>query len=213
MRLRRRPRLQRSQRHERQCRRDLQHNGNALLECRRTATGYAIYERTNSGSIVGLGNVGSTTASVNITGLTAGATESFFVGAFNATSAASSGWVSVVMPKAATLTAPTNVKATSTSSTTTLAWTDSPGATQYAIYYWNGRQAVFLGTVSSTTSSVSITGLAAGTTTQFEVVAENSTSSAASGWVNLTTPSAAATRAAIDSLFGSSPNNTGQWVP
>lgn len=177
------------------------------------ATGYYVYERTNSGSVVGIGSVSSTTTSVTISGLTAGATESFFVDAYNATSAASSGWVSVVMPKAATLTAPTNVTATATSSTTgTLSWTGSSGATQYAIYYWNGRQAIYLGSVSSSTTSVTITGLPAGATTEFEVVAENSTSSAASGWVNLTTPSAAAKTAALDYLFGSSTSNKSGWV-
>lgn len=166
------------------------------------ATSYAIYQKVGAANYE-LGTVRSTTTSVSITGLTAGATESFYVVAYNATvTSVASAVATVTMPKAVTLTAPT-VTATATSSTTgTLSWADTPGATEYAIYYWNGRQAIYLGTVSSTTTSVSISGLTAGTTTEFEVVAENSTSSASSGWVDLTTPTASATKAALDEVFG-----------
>ena len=116
-------------------------------------------------------------------------TEYFYVTAYNATSSASSGWVSVVMPAAPPVAPPTNLTATATSTTTgTLSWSASAGATGYAIYYWNGFQAVLLGTVGSGTTSVTIQGLAAGSTTYFAVVAYNNTSSAASNWVALTTP-------------------------
>jgi chitin-binding protein len=106
------------------------------------------------------------------------------------------------MPKATALLAPTNVTAAATSSTTgTLSWTDSTGATSYAIYYWNGRQSVYLGSVSGTTTSVTISGMAANTSYQFTVVAVNSTSSAASAWVTLTTPASSPSKSAIDYVF------------
>ena len=66
--------------------------------------------------------------------------------AYNSTSSASSGWVSVVMPAAAgsgadRRTSPPEPLRDATSSTTgTLSWTASAKATGYAIYYWNGFQ-------------------------------------------------------------------------
>ncbi len=125
------------------------------------------------------------------------ATEYFYVTAYNATSSASSGWVSVVMPAAPAVAPPPNLSASATSTSTgTLSWGASTGATGYAIYYWNGFRAVLLGTVSSGTTSVTIQGLAAGSTTYFAVVAYNNTSSAASNWVALTTPASSAATAA-----------------
>jgi subtilase family serine protease len=158
------------------------------------ATGYRIYELVSGAAV----QVGATTSATSLTvsNLTPGTTDYFYVTAYNSTSAASSGWVSVVMPSAATLSAPSAV-ATSTSSTTgTLSWSASAAATGYEIVYWNGFQAVLLGTVGAGTTSVSISGLTAGATTYFAVIAYNSTTSAASNWAALTTPSASAARLA-----------------
>ncbi|HEX3999676.1 MAG TPA: fibronectin type III domain-containing protein [Pirellulales bacterium] len=175
------------------------------------ATGYLIYEK-NGSSVTELGSSGTT--SVSISGLTPGATESFYVVAYNATStSAASNVASVTMPKTVALAAPTKVTATATSSTAgTLSWTDSPGATEYAIYYWNGRQAVYLGAVSGSTSSATISGMSAGTTYQFEVVAENSTSSAASGWISLTTPSSTPSKSALEYVLAESETSQTRWV-
>lgn len=168
------------------------------------ATGYLVFEKSGTSWVQVWSGTGT---SVSVSGQTAGATETFYVEAYIGTataptSTASSASVSVVMPKAAALLAPTNVTAKATSSTTgTLSWTDSAGATSYAIYYWNGRQAVYLGSVSSTTTSVTISGMTANTTYQFEVVAVNNTSSAASAWVSLTTPAATASKSAIEYVF------------
>ena len=132
--------------------------------------------------------------------------------AYNATSSASSGWVSVVMPASAAIAPPTNLVASATSTTTgTLSWAPSAGATGYAIYYWNGFQAVLLGTVGSGTTSVTIQGLAAGSTTYFAVVAYNNTSSAASNWVGLTTPVSSAATAA-DIFAQSVSKNQYSWL-
>ena len=176
------------------------------------ASGYLVFEKTGTNTWTQLGNVTSSTTSVSISGLTAGATETFYVEAYTGTAAAptstaSSASVSVVMPKAAALLAPTNVTAKATSSSAgTLSWTGSAGATSYAIYYWNGRQAVYLGSVSSTTTSVTISGMTANTAYQFEVVAVNSTSSAASAWVTMTTPAATHSKSAIEYVYS-------QWYP
>ncbi len=177
------------------------------------ATGYLVFEKVGNQSVQ-VASVGAGTTSVSISGQTAGATESFYVTAYNATSSASTGWVSVVMPKAAALAAPTNVTAKAMSATTgTLSWSASTGATSYAIYYWNGRQAVYLGTVSSSTTSVTISGLPAGSTTDLAVVAINSTSSVASAWVGLTTPASNASRSLGEYLYGQTVGSPSRAFP
>ncbi|HEV3416751.1 MAG TPA: fibronectin type III domain-containing protein [Pirellulales bacterium] len=167
------------------------------------ATGYVVFE-WNGFTGVQVASLGSGTTSVSVSGQSPGATEYFYVSAYNATSSASSGWASVVMPAAAAVSAPTNVVASATSTTTgTVSWTASAGATGYAIYYWNGSRSVMLGTVSGSATSVSITGMNPGSTYYFYVAAYNSTSSAASGWVSLTSP-AANSAAALDAFFAQS---------
>ena len=157
------------------------------------ATGYRVYEWNGSSAVL-IGNLAAGSTSVNVSGLTAGSTQYFYITAFNATSSASTAWVSVVMPAAAS-TAPTApvVTATATSSTTgKLSWTASPGATGYQIDYLSHGQAVSLGSVGSSATSVVISGMSAGTTYQFAIVAYNSTTQAASAWTALTTTSSAA---------------------
>ena len=129
------------------------------------ATGYIVYE-WNGVQAVQVANVGANSTSVDISGQSPNTTEYFYVTAYNATSSASSAWVSVVMPAAAAVAPPANVAAAATSTSTgSFPGVRSAGATGYAIYYWNGFQAVLLGTVSSGTTSVTIQGLAAGSTT------------------------------------------------
>jgi subtilase family serine protease len=174
------------------------------------ASGYLVYE-WNGFQAVQVANVGSGTTSVSVSGQTAGATEYFYVTAYNSTSSASSSWVSVVMPAAAAVAAPTNVRATATSTTTgTLSWSASAGATGYRIYYSTGGGAVLLGSVGSSTTSVSITGMSPGATYYFYVVAFNSTSAAASNWVALTTPLSSALTPR-DLLFAQSTNQNHSW--
>ena len=92
----------------------------------------------------------------------------------------------------ATLTAPVLTATTISNTTGRLSWTTSAGATGYEIYYMNGGQAVPLGSVSASTTSVTISGMAPGTTYEFQVVAYNRTSQAASQWTALTTSGSAA---------------------
>jgi subtilase family serine protease len=152
------------------------------------ATGYIVFE-WNGIQAVQVASVGANSTSVNISGQSPGSTEYFYVTSFNATSSASSGWASIVMPTPPAVAPPANLTASATSANTgTLSWSASGGATGYVIYYWNGFQAVLLGTVDSSATSVAIQGLTAGSTTYFAVVAYNGTSSATSNWVGLTTP-------------------------
>ena len=163
------------------------------------ATGYAIYW-WNGNQAVDIGNVNAATTSVNVSGLTPGSTDKFYITAFSATSSASTGWASVLMPGSAVLAAPQNVKATATSSIRgTLSWSASAGATGYEIYWWNGSQAVLIGSVGANMTSVSISGLSPNSTNAFAVVAYNATSSAASAWASLLTPSATASNSAASS--------------
>jgi cellulose 1,4-beta-cellobiosidase len=176
------------------------------------ATGYLVYE-WNGSSAVQVASVGATTTSASIGGQSPKATEYFYATAYNSTSSASSSWVSIVMPAAATVSAPTNVVAKATSSTTgTISWTASSGATSYSIYYWNGSRSVLLGTVSGSTISVSISGLAAGTTYNFYVAASNGSGAAASGWVSLTMPLSTAVTA-HDLLFAQATTQNRPWWP
>ncbi len=154
------------------------------------ATGYLVYE-WNGFQGVQVASAAAGTTSVSVAGQTAGATEYFYVTAYNTNSSASSNWVSVVMPSGTVtaVTAPTNIRATATSTTTgTLSWGASAGATSYSIYYSTGGGAFLLGNVSGSTTSVSITGMTPGATYYFYVVARNATSAAASNWVALTLP-------------------------
>jgi subtilase family serine protease len=153
------------------------------------AQGYSIYQVVNGQNVL-LGNVSSSTTSVDVTGLTPGATESFVVAAFNSTSVADSAVVSVTMPSPAqtNVTAP-QVTATAASPTSVnLSWNAEPQATGFNIYWSNGYQTEFLGTVSGSTTSVTVTGLRAGSSTYFLVEAFNNVSYADSQWVLVTTP-------------------------
>jgi subtilase family serine protease len=154
------------------------------------ATGYSVYELVNGQSTL-LGNVGSRTTSVTISGLAPSSTNQFSVTAFNSTASASTGWISITQPAAVVVAAPTNVTVSAASATSaTLSWNLSANATGYRIYWLNGSRSVLLGSVGATTSSVTITNLKPGSTYQFSVVAYNGTSTAASPWVTLVMPNA-----------------------
>jgi hypothetical protein len=67
------------------------------------------------------------------------------------------------------------------------------GAQGYRIYLWNGFRVVYLGAVGSSTTSVQITGLIPGSTSQFLVEAFGGGMVADSAWVSVTTPRRAIT--------------------
>jgi len=154
------------------------------------AQGYNIYQINGSQTVL-LGTVTST--AVQITGLTAGTKASFVVEAYNATSSADSQVVTVTMPTAAQGLASPHLTVTAQSSTTALLkWTGVSGAQGYRVYWWNGTQAVLLGTVNSRTRSVQITGLQPNSTNQFLVEAYSGSKIGDSAWVAVVTPAARA---------------------
>lgn len=155
-----------------------------------TAVGYRVYQVDNGTRVLVGTKTGRSSTSLTVSGLTAGSTHSYQVEAYNGSSVADSSIVSVTLPASSSSLAAPQVTATALStSAISLSWTTSSSATGYRIYYWNGSRAVLLGTVSSSTSSVRVTGLSAATKYQFVVQAYSATDYANSAWVSATTKS------------------------
>jgi subtilase family serine protease len=156
------------------------------------ASGYSVLiVDPTTGLTTSIGSVGPTTTSATVTGLTAGSSVTFEIEAFTSTQVADSTPVLVSLPAPppqATLTAP-QVTATAVSSTSVaLSWGAVTGAQGYRIYYWNGYRAVLIGTVSASTTSVTVVGLYPGSTNQLLVQAYSGSSVANSDWITITTP-------------------------
>ncbi len=132
------------------------------------AQGYRIYQVNGTQSTL-IGTVSSTTTSVQITGLTAGSTDSFKVEAYNGTSVADSPVVTVTLPTTST-SGPTLTAKILSASSVQLTWTAVSGANAYNIYTVDGSgNRVLLGTVNGRTTSVKVVGMTPGTTYQFQV--------------------------------------------
>ncbi|HLJ09983.1 MAG TPA: fibronectin type III domain-containing protein [Planctomycetaceae bacterium] len=155
--------------------------------------GYRVFQVNGSQSVL-LGTLSASTTSVQITGLTPGARESFKVEAFSGTATADSQVVSVTMPASQPqhLTAPQVSAAALSSTTVSLTWNSVAGAQGYRIYWWNGYQSVLLGTVGSSTTAAQISGLSPGMRSYFLVEAFSGSSVADSSWVSVVTPYASA---------------------
>lgn len=153
------------------------------------AQGYKVIEVVGGQAVV-LGAVSASTTSVQVTGLTPGSSASFEVEAYNSTSFADSNVVTVTMPSPqGSLVSVPQLTAHATSSTTVaLSWGADPQAQGYRIYWSNGYQIVYLGTVGASTTSVTVSGLWPGSNSYFMVQAFNSVSHANSQWVQVTTP-------------------------
>jgi hypothetical protein len=160
------------------------------------AAGYRIYLIDGSQSTL-LGTLGPSRVSATISGLTAGSSASFRVEAFNSAGAADSAVVAVSMPSDAItqpppaqspLAAPVATITATSSSTVQISWGSVAGALGYNIYWWNGTQAVLLGSVGASATSVRVTGLPAGTTSRFLVEAFDQNGVGDSAWVAVTTP-------------------------
>jgi hypothetical protein len=158
------------------------------------ASGYRILQMNGTQATV-IGTVASTATSATVTGLTAGATYSFKVEAYYSSTTADSVAVSVILPAttSSTLAAPQNVAISALSSTSAkLSWSGVSGASGYRIFQVNGATKTSLGTVSSATTAVNITGLVSASTDSFLVEAYNSTTVADSAVVTVTLPGALA---------------------
>ena len=163
--------------------------------------GYHIYMLNGSQAVL-LGTVSSSSTSVHVTGLTSGTTVSFLVEAYNGTTVADSNWAGVTLPAQQKLAAPQVTAVALSSSSVKLSWGSVAGALGYRIYWWNGYQAVYLGTAGASSTSVSITGLASGTTQYFLVEAFNNTAVADSNWVSARTSSRLSAFARRSPTFG-----------
>ncbi len=133
------------------------------------AQGYRIYQVNGTQSTL-IGTVSSTTTSVQITGLTAGSTNSFKVEAYNATTVADSQVVTVTLPAAPTNSGPTLTAKVLSATSVQLNWTAVSGANAYNVYYFDGSgNRVLLGTVNGRSTSVKVVGMTPGTTYPFQV--------------------------------------------
>ena len=152
------------------------------------ATGYRVLASTDGGTTsTQVASVGARTTSVKVSGLSRGSNYSFAVVAYNATSSAKSAWVNISIPAAVQVGTPKNVAFDSTSrSSGTLRWAAAENATGYIVYAIDvaNRQRVSA-MVDGSTTSITVDGLRAGRSYQFQVVAMNDDSSASSDWVTV----------------------------
>ena len=164
------------------------------------ATEYNVYY-VNGLVTVFLGTEGSSTTSVNVNNLPSGSNASFEVMAYNATSDATSSIVSVKLSGSGGsggggggggqtgLTAPKVQALVLDSSDAILVWNKVSGAQGYNVLWFNGSQWVSIGTLNGANNdAVWISGLSPGTTNKFIIQAFNSTSTANSSVVTVTTP-------------------------
>lgn len=86
------------------------------------------------------------------------------------------------------LSSPTLTASAVSSTVAQLSWTAVNGAQGYQVYQIESGQKVLLGSVSSSTTAVQVTGLTPGATESFEIEAYNSTSTADSSVVSVTMP-------------------------
>jgi subtilase family serine protease len=148
--------------------------------------GYRIYKISGSNTTL-LATVSTSTTAYQVTGLTAGLSVSFKVEAYNSNSIADSRVVALAMPVPAPPTTP-QVRVTAVTRTSAvLSWNAVSGAQAIRIYLLNGSQRVLLGTYGSSTTTVQLTGMAAGSTYKFMVEAYNGSAIADSAWISVIT--------------------------
>jgi hypothetical protein len=146
------------------------------------ATSYQIDEWVNN-AWKQVGSVGAATTSFAATGLSAGTTYYFDLGASNSAGTTWASYQSAVT-SAAKLTAPAAPTFTTTAVSTTqinLTWTTVSGATGYQIDEWVNNAWKQVGSVGAATTSFAVTGLSAGTSYYFDLAASNS---AGTTWAN-----------------------------
>jgi hypothetical protein len=150
------------------------------------AQGYRVFW-WNGSQAVQIGSYGSSTTSVQISNLAPNSTSYFKVEAYSGSQVADSAWVGITTHSLAAPQA--SVWATSRT-TATLAWTPVSGAQGYRIFWWNGSQAVQIGSFGASTTSVNITNLTPGRIAYFKVEAYAGNQVADSAWVSEFNPAA-----------------------
>ena len=155
------------------------------------ATGYKVV--WSDGTQTQQASFNSRTTSVKVTGLKPGTVYQFAVTAFNATSSATSAWVSAKLPAIVQVATPQNVSFSQSSATGgTLTWGAVDGATLYRVYAVDAKGGGHASAwVDGGTTSIDVSGLRAGRTYRFRVDAYNDDSSAASDWLTFTVPAVA----------------------
>lgn len=150
-------------------------------------TGYRVFQWNSQGG--GWSQIGETEADrsfFTVTGLAGGTQYLFKVSAYNAAGGAESSAVSVTTqidrPSAPTLSA-TAVS----SSAVSLTWNDVANEDGYRILQWRGGSWAHIATTGAGATGFTVSGLAAGTTYTFIVVAYNTAGSAESFMVSATT--------------------------
>ena len=151
------------------------------------AQGYRVYQITGSQSVL-LGTASASTTSYQVNGLVAGTQNSFTIEAFNGSIIADSQVVSLTMPSGG-LVAPQVTAVALSPTSVSLTWNAVPGARAYSIYnvLANGGLAG-VATVDSGIISYTISGLTPGSTMQYKVEVDSSTSSALSAVVTVQLP-------------------------
>jgi hypothetical protein len=166
-----------------------------------------------------LGTVSTT--SVNVNNLPSGSNVSFKVMAYNSTSDATSSIVSVKLSGSGGgggqtgLAAPQVQQLILDSSDVILYWNPVSGAQGYNVLWFNGSQWVSIGTLNGANNdAVWISGLSPGTTNRFIIQAFNSTSTANSSVVTVTTPFDAARldQVATWAALAGNPASPSQWL-
>ena len=151
------------------------------------ATGYRLYQSEN-GQAVAIATYAAGTNTATVNGLNAGTTYSFNLVAYNGGASAATPWISVTTMSS--ITPPGNFVATPASgSQINLSWTAATGATGYNLFQFVNGAPTLIATYDISTTSATISGLAANTTYAFNLVATNTNTgaSAASSWINATT--------------------------
>jgi len=142
------------------------------------ATGYLVDE-WESGAWAQIGSVGSGSTSYSASGLSAGTTYYFDVGASNA---AGTTWASYQSAATLSLAAAPSFSVAAVSATQiNVAWTAVSGATGYLVDEWESGAWAQIGSVGSNSTSFAVTGLSANTTYSFRVGASDA---AGTTWAN-----------------------------
>ncbi|HEY1598997.1 MAG TPA: fibronectin type III domain-containing protein [Pirellulales bacterium] len=159
-------------------------------------SGYNLYQFVN-GTAQLIGSYAPGVTSAIVRNLTAGTTYPFNLVAWNQSGqVAATPWIAVTTSTASPPPVPQNFNGFSQNSTSvSLTWLVSSGATGYQLYQFIGNQATLISSYTASTLGATIGGLSPGTTYAFNLLAFNSSGFAATAWIGVTTLSASSAMA------------------